>query len=241
MPRSVLAFLLLTITLSSIADVVNVGVASNFSPAFSELKSAFEATSEHQLREITGSSGKLFAQIVHGAPVDLFLAADSKRPLALVERQIVEQESTFVYAIGRLALWSRESGLKIDQDNLNNPAIRHIAIANPKTAPYGTAAMDVIKQLELSASLASKIVYGENVNQAHHFAQIGNADFAFVGLSQAQQTGNGSYWEVPRQLHQPIIQSAAIVLSTEASRAFVAFLKSAAAARILTESGYTLP
>jgi molybdate transport system substrate-binding protein len=221
------------------ADTLRVGVASNFSVPFKAIQQAYQRKSEHRLLELSGSSGKLFAQIHHGAPIDVFLAADSLRPRQLERQGHALKGSRFTYTVGRLALWTAESNMQVDASSLAGD-FHHLAIANPRIAPYGLAAEQVIEHLGLTDTLKGKIVQGENVSQAMHYAASGNAEFSFVGLAQTHNL-DGSYWLVPQTLHQPIEQQAIVIRQSKAADQFVAFLKSKAAKTILQDFGYASP
>lgn len=222
------------------AATLNVAVASNFSPTFQTIKTEFEAQSDHRLVEINGSSGKLFAQIYHGAPIDLFLAADSERPHKLVQMNIAAEESRFTYAIGQIALWHSKSAAPPSIEILASGNYRRLAIANPRIAPYGKAAMEVIMQLNVAKAVLPKLVRGENVSQALHYVDSGNAALGFVALSQVLGK-HGSYWLVPPSLHQPIEQQAVIVRQSQAANEFSGFLKSPQGRKIIVQSGYLAP
>lgn len=228
------------ISLPISADTLRIGVASNFSGTFSKLESDFESRSSHRLTELSASSGKLYAQIVHGAPIDVFLAADSERPSRLEESGYAIDGSRFTYAVGQLALWSAKPQLVVTQDSLRLETFHYLAIANPHVAPYGKAAIDVIGQLGLRGKLSTGIVRGENVSQAMHYVASGNADFGFISLSQAKSV-RGSYWQVPTTLHQPILQQAIVVVESDAANEFVAYLRSDEARAVITASGYLVP
>lgn len=242
-------FLLLTGLLAaappSVADTVSVAVAANFADALRELQPVFREESGHTLRISSASTGILYAQIRHGAPYDVFLAADRERPELLVEAGLADASSAFVYARGRLVLWGADSG-RIDRRGqvLQSGDFDHLALANPRTAPYGAAAMQVLEKLGLAQVLADRMVTGESVAQAWHFVVSGNAELGFVSLSQPIAAGrleNGSYWLVPRDLYDPIEQIAVLLVRARkdpAARAFMEFLQSKPAIAKMHELGY---
>ena len=227
------------------AETINVAVASNFATTMRVVKQRFEAEQDHRIHIIVGSSGKHFAQIINGAPFDLFLSADSERPRQLEIRGHVASEQRDVYAIGRLILWSRRPHPPLTATSLlqhEHNGLRRLALANPNLAPYGRAAVEVMTKLGVYKQLQAKLVMGENVSQAFQFTYSGNAEFGFVALSQALALGqaDGS-WRIPPDYYQPISQEMVLLSSTAGARALFSFLRSAAMAPILREHGYVPP
>ncbi|MDZ7802546.1 molybdate ABC transporter substrate-binding protein [Thiohalophilus sp.] len=227
------------------AETLRVAVAANFKTTLEALVGEFEANSEHRLVLASGSTGKHYAQILNGAPFDLFFAADVRRPALLEEQQRSVPHSRFTYAIGKLALWSPEPGY-VDTEGkvLETSDFRRLAMANPRLAPYGLAAKQVLKRHGLYATLQPRIVRGESIAQTFQFVATGNAQLGFVALSQLQGTGRGkqgSLWIVPESLYEPIEQQAVILNDTPAARAFIAFIKSEPAGRIMRRFGYATP
>ncbi|NKC16665.1 MAG: molybdate ABC transporter substrate-binding protein [Gammaproteobacteria bacterium] len=225
-----------------------VAVAANFSEAAKRLVQRFESASGHRVRLVSGSTGKLFAQIVNSAPFDVFLAADTATPSVLVERGFGIGESQFTYALGRLVLWSADPQL-LQGDGaaiLRQERFRTLAIANPELAPYGLAARQTLAHLGLWRRLASRIARGENVGQAHTLVATGNAELGFVARSflsaeQASSPVLGSRWDVPAYMHDPIRQDAVLTAYGKTNAAafeFLAFVRSAAAGRIIHSFGY---
>lgn len=210
-----------------------------------DIERAFESNSEHELRIIRGSSGKHYAQIINGAPFDVFLSADQLRPRRLVEEGIAEEPALSTYAQGQLALWSRQSGLPLDREYLlNTDNYNVISIANPRLAPYGQAATEVFSHLGLESVLSERLVMGENVAQAFQFVFSGNADLGLIAYSQALSPNlraQGSVWLVPSELHQPIKQDMVILRDSLAALEFASFMKGAVAHDILLSHGYLLP
>ena len=239
-----LVFLLIVAPLAA-ADTVSVAVAANFADALRQLEPRFEQESGHELRISSASTGILYAQILHGAPYDVFLAADRERPERLIEAGRAESSSAFVYARGRLVLWSPWPGL-VDNgpETLRGGGFEHLALANPRTAPYGAAAMLVLERLGLAQALRGRLVTGESVAQAWHFVVSGNAELGFVSLSQpiaAGRLAGGSYWIVPEELYAPLEQMAVLLGPGEekpAARAFMAFLRSGEAVARIEALGY---
>ena len=225
------------------AGQARVAVAANFLPVLRELGAAF-AAGGHHLQISSGSTGKLYAQIVHGAPFDLFLAADQARPERLEREGRIVPGSRFTYAIGHLVLWSPAPERFSDGLGwLREGRFQRLAIANPKTAPYGRAARQFLRHHDLWVHLQAKLVRGESVSQALQFVASGNADAGLVALSQVNGRA-GSRWLVPATDHDPIVQQAVLLVhgaDNPAARAFYAFLQSPPARRIIRAAGYILP
>jgi molybdate transport system substrate-binding protein len=233
---------------SAQAGEVQAAVAANVMAPMQRIAADFERDTGHRAVLTAGSTGKLYAQIVNGAPFDVFLAADDATPARLEAEGRTAAGSRFSYAIGRLVLWSSRAGLVDAQgDVLRRGGFRHLAIANPKTAPYGAAAIEVLSSLGLLESLAPRFVQGENIAQAHQFVASGNAEIGFVALSQVMQGGvvrEGSAWLVPARLHAPIRQGAvqlATVRDPAAAQALLRYLKGDKAGAVLRDHGYELP
>jgi molybdate transport system substrate-binding protein len=240
-----IAVLLILAPCCCVADEVRIATASNFRHAMIRLAAQFEAESGHEITPIFGSTGKHFAQILHGAPFDAFFAADAERPFRLEQEGRVIAGSRFTYATGKLALWSRtENYVDSTGDVLTSGDFRHLAIANPKLAPYGRAAREVLVGLGAWGKLEGRLVSGENVAQAFQFVQSGNAELGFVAWAQLLQDGqiiDGSYWLVPGSMHQPIEQEAVLLKDSQAGRDFMYFVRSARGAGIIQSSGYETP
>ncbi|MFI4895406.1 MAG: molybdate ABC transporter substrate-binding protein [Steroidobacterales bacterium] len=217
------------------AAELHMAVAANFVGTLQQLAPVFEQASAHRLIISPGSSGQLYAQIRQGAPFDVFLSADAEKPLLLERDGLTVPGSRFTYAIGALVLWSSRPGL-IDPAGhvLQEQPPRLIGLANPQTAPYGTAAQQVLRKLALWDELNQqhRIVIGENITQTWQFAATGNVDLAFVALSQVlgpDGTISGSSWVVPTSMYQPIEQAAVVLESTRqqaAAEAFMSWLRS---------------
>ena len=218
-----------------------VATAANFSDAAREIGALFEAESGYRPLFSFGATGQLYTQIAQGAPFDVFLAADQARPERAVAEGLAVADSRFTYALGRLALFSREAGRVSGEATLRQGDFTKLAIANPLTAPYGAAAVEALQALGLREALAPKLVQGNNASQAFQFVATGNAEVGFVALSQLAVHESGSYWVVPSQLHSPIAQDAVLLTGSsnnEAAQAFLAFLKSDAARAVLARYGY---
>jgi molybdate transport system substrate-binding protein len=227
------------------AAEVQVAVAANFAGPIARIGEAFTAATGHVLKVSAGSTGKFYTQIVSGAPFEVLLAADDETPKKLIAEGHALAGSNFTYAIGKLVLWSVQPGFVDSQGAvLSSGQVRHIAIANPKVAPYGAAAMEVLKARGLADALAPKIVTAESIAQAYQFAATGNAELGFVALSQVAVPGKpavGSWWVVPPTLYGQIRQDAVLLKAGEmnpAAQALLVFLKSDAAKQTIRDYGY---
>jgi molybdate transport system substrate-binding protein len=228
------------------ADTVTVAVASNFRVTAEHLAAGFTVLTGHELRISSASTGKLHAQIVHGAPFDVLLAADEASPQLLEKTGVAVTGSRITYAVGILVLWSGD-GSKDCRKELESPGNFHVAIANPATAPYGRAAEEFLRDAGLWEPLAARLVYGENVAQAMHFAASGNARFAFVAMAQASDPAlpaASCVWQVPGSAHAPLTQQAVLLqraAGTDAARSFLHYLHSDAARDTIRHAGYGVP
>ena len=226
------------------ADVIRVAAASNFRHAAEDIVRQFEQTSGHDVELIFGSTGKLFAQIQNGAPFDVYLAADELRPRMLEEDDLIISGSRFVYAIGKLVLWSADAKAEVGVERLFDGDYRFLAVANPVLAPYGKAARQLLVELGVWESTFLRTVQGENVAQAHQFVVTGNADLGLIALAQIRVPGignTGAWWEVPQTYYDPIRQQAARISDAPAAREFTEFLQSPTAAAVLQSYGYDVP
>ena len=231
--------LFLSICYSVSADEITVAVASNFITPMQKLAADFEQNSEHSVKLVSGSSGRFYAQISHGAPFDLLLSADSEKPAQLINDGLALPSSLFTYAYGRVVLWTAEVGQVVNEKTLSNAEFAHLAIANSKLAPYGKAAKEVLTQLGLDKETRLKWVVGENISQTYQFVASQNAQYGFIAAS--QWLGQGSGWLIPEALHQPIQQSAVILNRASDKQAvfeLVEYLQSPAAAVIIQDYGY---
>lgn len=244
MKRLAFAALLLLFATRAGAESVHIAVATNFATTCNAIGKAFTAATQHDVVISDGSSGKLAAQIANGAPFEVFLSADVERPAKLEAEQKTVAGTRFVYAVGKLALWSASPDLVTGEATLRADAFRHLAIANPELAPYGAAARDVLQKLQLWDRLQPKLVRGEDIGQTFHFVSTGNAELGFVALSQIAANDAGSRWLVPQDLYAPIEQQAVLLLpgrGDPAARAFLEFLKGDAARALIEGAGYAAP
>ncbi|ATP49575.1 molybdate ABC transporter substrate-binding protein [Pseudomonas sp. ITEM 17296] len=229
------------------ADEVQVAVAANFTAPIQAIAKDFEKDTGHTLVAAYGATGQFYAQIKNGAPFEVFLAADDSTPAKLEQEKEIVPGSRFTYAIGTLALWSAKEGyVDAKGDVLKQNTYKHLSIANPKAAPYGLAATQVLDKLKLTEATKGKIVEGQNITQAFQFVSTGNAELGFVALSQIYKDGkvtSGSAWIVPSNLHDPIRQDAVILnkgKDSAAAKALVEYLKGPKAAAVIKSYGYEL-
>ena len=227
------------------ADEVQVAVASNFTAPIQAIASDFEKDTGHKLIASYGATGQFYTQIKNGAPFEVFLAADDTTPAKLESEGDTVKGSRFTYAIGTLALWSaKDNYVDAKGQVLRDNAFQHLSIANPKAAPYGLAATQVLDKLGLANQVKGKIVEGQNITQAYQFVSTGNAELGFVALSQVFKDGklaSGSAWIVPAELHDPIKQDAVILgkgRDNAAAKALMDYLKGPKAAAIIQAYGY---
>lgn len=239
--------LLLVSRISSAATTL-VAVAANFTKPMTEIAAEFQKATGHEAKLSFGSSGKFVSQIENGAPFEVFLSADESNPQKLEQNGATVAGSRFVYALGKLVLWSAKPGYVDDQGQiLAKGGFQHLALADPKLAPYGVAAMEVLKNLNLTEKLQPLVVLGENIAQTQQFVSTGNAELGFIALSQVIENGkiaSGSGWVVPSDRYAPIKQSAVLLnLGAEnpAAKALLDYLKSKPALAIIEKYGYDLP
>lgn len=229
------------------ADEVHVAVAANFSAPMKEIAAAFERESGHKVLATIGATGKFYAQIKNGAPFQVLLAADDETPARLEQEGHAPAGTRFTYAIGKLVLWSPQAGL-VDArgEVLSQGSFAHLAIANPKLAPYGAAAMQTLDKLKLSERLAPRLVQGDSIGQAHQFVVSGAAQLGFVALSQVSSGGklqSGSAWVVPETMYAPLRQDAVLLAPGKdkpAASAFLRYLGSEPARAVIRAYGYAL-
>ena len=226
-------------------EYVTVAVASNFAATARDIAAQFAEDSDYQVRITTASTGKLYAQIVNGAPFDVLLAADAERPQRLEARGEGVSGSRFTYAVGALVLWSRHAA--DCRAALQGGDGGRIAIANPETAPYGAAARSFLQRSGLWESLRSRLVIGENIAQTLQFAASGNAQLGFIAASQLQTPSlpaTSCSWPVPGTMHERIDQQAVLLRqgsASEGAKSFLLFLRSDAGRAIIRRRGYGLP
>ncbi|WP_369302913.1 MULTISPECIES: molybdate ABC transporter substrate-binding protein [unclassified Pseudomonas] len=232
---------------SAQADEVQVAVAANFTAPIQAIAADFEKDTGHKLIAAYGATGQFYTQIKNGAPFEVFLSADDTTPKKLDDEGATVKGSRFTYAVGTLALWSAKPGyVDAKGEVLKNNQYQHLSIADPKTAPYGLAATQVLAKEGLSEQVADKLVTGQNITQAFQFVSTGNAELGFVALSQIYKDGKvtrGSAWIVPASLHDPIKQDAVILTKgkdSAAAKALVDYLKGPKAAAVIKSYGYEL-
>lgn len=247
MPRLTLLVTLFLTSLGTCADEVQVAVAANFTAPMQQIAAGFEKDTGHKAALSFGATGKFYAQIVNGAPFEVLLAADDETPARLEKEGHAVAGSRFTYAIGKLVLWSANPDL-VDAkgDVLKTGSFKHIALANPKTAPYGAAAIEAMTRLGVRSKLEPLFVQGENISQTLQFISTGAAELGFVALSQVFNEGKvtgGSMWAVPASLYQPILQDAVLLAKGKdkaAPAALLAYLKGPKARAIIKSYGYEL-
>ena len=232
------------------AETTLVAVASDFTKPMTEIAAEFEKATGHVAKLSFGSSGKAFAQIQSGAPFEVYLSASEKYPLELEKSGFAIADSHFVYAIGKLVLWSATPGYVDDQGEiLKTGNFKHIALADPSHAPYGVVAEEVMKSQGVLDKLRPLFVMGENISQTFQFVSTGNAELGFVAFAQvvdihSGKIASGSGWTIPNNLHSPFNQTA-VLLKTGAENpaaiALVKFLKSPEARTIIEKYGFGLP
>jgi molybdate transport system substrate-binding protein len=246
MTRNIFFFLaMLTLAPLAHAEEVQVAVAANFTAPMKAIVAEFEKLTGHKAQLSFGATGKFYAQIKNGAPFQVFLSADDETPAKLEQEGLAEAGSRFTYAVGTLALWSaRPDFVDVKGEVLSRGTFAHLALANPKLAPYGAAAMETLEKLGLAASLRAKFVQGENIAQTHQFVASGNAELGFVALSQVMKDGRigaGSAWIVPAEMHRPIRQDAVILnpgRDKAAANALLRYLRGRRAQAIIRAYGY---
>lgn len=229
------------------ADEVQVAVAANFTAPMQQIGVQFEKDTGHKAALSFGATGKFYAQIVNGAPFEILVAADDETPARLEKEGQGVAGTRFTYGIGKLVLWSTNPDL-VDAKGevLKTANFKHLALANPKTAPYGTAAIETMTRLGLLPSLQGRFVQGENIAQTYQFILSGNAELGFVALSQVFKDGkitSGSAWIVPASLYEPIRQDAVLLAKGKdkpAATALLIYLKGEKARSIIKSFGYEL-
>lgn len=236
---------LLSLSMPVHAAEVSVAVAANFTAPMQKIAQAFEQETGHKAVLSFGSTGNLYAQIRHGAPFQILLAADATTPAKIEKEGLGLAGSRFTYAIGKLVLWSKRPGLVDDKgDILRSGTFQRLAVANPKLAPYGAAALETMAKLGVLKALQPKIVQGENIAQTYQFTATENAQLGFVALSQVMSEGKivqGSAWLVPAHLHAPIQQDALLLTpgaDNPAAKALMIFLRSDRVKTLIRTYGY---
>ena len=235
----------LALSAAAQAEVVQIAVAANFTAPARALAEIFARTTGHEAKLSFGATGAFYTQIKNGAPFDILLAADDERPIRLEKEGDTVPGSRFTYAIGQLVLWSAKPGF-VDGEGavLKGGNVNKIAIANPKLAPYGAAAVETMDKLGLAAALTPKLVTGESIGQTYNFIATGNAELGFVALAQVLDGGklkSGSMWVVPAKYHAPIIQDAVILkraAANPAAKAWMALMRSPNTQDFIRSYGY---
>jgi molybdate transport system substrate-binding protein len=247
MKRLTLLILSLLTFATAHADEVQVAVAANFTGPMQVIAALFERDTGHKANLAFGATGKFYAQITNGAPFEVLLSADDETPARLIKEGHGVSGSAFTYAIGKVVLWSADPKLVDTKGEvLKKGGFKHIAVANPKTAPYGAAAMQVLGKLGVAETLKPLIVQGENIAQTHQFVSTGAAELGFVAYSQViknGQIGSGSGWVIPGKLYDPIRQDAVILTKGKDKPAAVAllnYLKGEKAQTVIKSFGYEL-
>ena len=252
MIRMIIALCLLLITgvNVAVAEEITIAAASDLNFAFREIATEYEHTTGNHVRLTLGSSGNFFAQIQNGAPFDIYFSADIAYPRKLEEAGLTVPGSLYQYAVGRIVLWAgKDSHLDLSKglEVLREPAIKKIAIANPKHAPYGRAAVAAMEHFKVYDQVKDKLILGENISQAAQFIESGACDIGIIAMSLAMapaMKSKGTYWEVPAEAHPPLEQGAVILKqskSPEAARRFLEFIQGPNGQEIMKRYGFILP
>jgi molybdate transport system substrate-binding protein len=250
MKSSLLGLSLAVISAPAFSESATIAVAANFTKTIEVIGEAFEKETGHELKFSFGPTGKLYAQISHGAPFDMFFGADERRPQKTIDDGIGLADTYFVYAQGQIVLYSDQYPVKTQaQSVLENAEFKHLAVANPKNAPYGDRAVEFMKGAGVYAGVEKKLVYGESIAHAFQYVATGNAPIGFVAMSQVVDPQSpvydkGEYWVVPAETYSPINQGALVLKRGQdnaAIAAFVTFLKTDTAKDIIQRFGYRTP
>ena len=237
------AFAVAVLSSPAAAAETHVAVAANFTEPVKQIAVLFKQLTGDDALLSFGASGPLYEQISQGAPFQVFLSADQKRPQQAEKAGLAVPDSEFTYAVGKLVLWSPSLDVSQGEEVLKAGKFAKLSIANPTAAPYGAAAVQTLKALKVYDAAAPKIVQGASIAQAFQFVETGNAELGFVALSQLAQVSKGSRWLVPQPLYTPIRQDAVLLKSgagDTAAKAFLAFLKGPQARAIIEKFGYGL-
>jgi len=242
--------LLITGVNRSVAEEITIAAASDLNFAFREIVTEYEKSSGNHVRLTLGSSGNFYAQIQNGAPFDLYFSADISYPRKLEEAGLTVPGSLYPYAVGRIVMWAgHESHIDVTQgfEALREPTVKKIAIANPKHAPYGRAAVAAMEYFKVYDQVKDKLVLGENISQAAQFVESGAADVGIIALSLAlapPMQAAGHYWEIPADAHPPIEQGAVILMggkNQESAKAFLSFIQGAEGQTMMKRYGFVVP
>lgn len=246
----VLAIIGMILPTLAFSEDLTIAAASDLNFAFKELIAEYEKQTGSHAKLSLGSSGNFFSQIQNGAPFDLYFSADIGYPKKLEEAGLSVPGSLYRYAVGRIVMWTG-NGTRIDVakglDALREPTVKKIAIANPKHAPYGRAAVAAMEHFKVYDQVKDRLVLGENISQAAQFVESGACDIGIIALSLAlapTMKAKGTYWEVPTDAHPPLEQGAVILKSSthqQSSRQFLEFMKSSQGQEIMKRYGFTLP
>ena len=236
---------MLILNLSAVAGEIKVAVAANFSAPMEKIAEAFHKKTGHHVLISSGATGKLYSQIKNGAPFEVFLSADQATVTKLVQDKLACSELRFVYAIGKLVLWSRNAKL-VDSEGkvLSSITYKHLSIANPELSPYGMAAKEVLSKINLWEKKQSVLVLGESIAQSYQFVASGNAELGFVSLSQiknGQKQPEGSFWLIPGSMYSELKQDAVVLEKGKTNKVAIEildFIKSDEARKAIQESGY---
>lgn len=243
--RVLLIFLSLFFTQCATAGTARIAVASNFTTTIKHIVDRYEDATSDNIVVSLGSTGKIYAQIEHGARFDAFFAADVRRPALLEKNKRIIPGTRFTYARGKIVLWSPAKGYVDNKGKvLAEGTFNRLSIANPKLAPYGKAAQQTLQALQLWQKVKPKLVFGENISQAFQFVMSGNAKLGFVALSQIlslDEKDQGSYWLVDPSMYQPIEQQAVLLTNNQTARDFMAFVRGSEASAIIRQAGYDIP
>jgi molybdate transport system substrate-binding protein len=250
--RVILALCLFLITgvNRSVAEEITIAAASDLNFAFKEIVAEYEKASGNHVKLTLGSSGNFFAQIQNGAPFDLYFSADIAYPRKLEEAGLTVPGSLFQYAVGRIVMWTgHESRIDVTQgfEALRDPTVKKIAIANPKHAPYGRAAVAAMEYFKVYDQVKDKLILGENISQAAQFIESGACDVGIIALSLAlapPMQAAGHYWEIPADAYPPIEQGAVMLMggkNQESAKAFLSFIQGADGQTMMKRYGFAVP
>jgi molybdate transport system substrate-binding protein len=234
----------------AVAEEITIAAASDLNFAFKEIVAEYEKTTGNHVKLTLGSSGNFYAQIQNGAPFDLYFSADITYPRKLEEAGLTVPGSFYQYAVGRIVMWTgNESRIDVTRgfEALRDPTVKKIAIANPKHAPYGRAAVAAMEHAQVYDHVKDKLVLGENISQAAQFVESGAADVGIIALSLAlapPMQAAGHYWEIPADAHPPIEQGAVILMggkNQESAKAFLSFIQGAEGQTMMKRYGFVIP